>query len=60
MSGYFDGELMDYDEVIERFDPVLGLEVHVELNTASKMWCGCSTDFGGEPNTRVCPARCRW
>ncbi|MFC6359906.1 Asp-tRNA(Asn)/Glu-tRNA(Gln) amidotransferase subunit GatB [Luteococcus peritonei] len=46
---------MDYDEVIERFDPVLGLEVHVELNTASKMWCGCSTDFGGEPNTRVCP-----
>lgn len=51
----FDGELMDYDEVIERFDPVLGLEVHVELNTASKMWCGCSTDFGGEPNTRVCP-----
>ncbi|MEL4357931.1 MULTISPECIES: Asp-tRNA(Asn)/Glu-tRNA(Gln) amidotransferase subunit GatB [unclassified Luteococcus] len=55
MSGYFDGELMDYDEVIERFDPVLGLEVHVELNTASKMWCGCSAEPGGEPNTHVCP-----
>ncbi len=50
-----DDELMDYDEVIERFDPVLGLEVHVELNTASKMWCGCSAAPGGEPNTHVCP-----
>ncbi|WP_394277658.1 Asp-tRNA(Asn)/Glu-tRNA(Gln) amidotransferase subunit GatB [Luteococcus sp.] len=48
-------ELMDYDEVLERFDPVLGLEVHVELSTASKMWCGCSAAPGGEPNTRVCP-----
>lgn len=48
-------ELMDYDEVLERFDPVLGLEVHVELNTASKMWCGCSAAPGGEPNTHVCP-----
>ncbi|MBW3659576.1 MAG: Asp-tRNA(Asn)/Glu-tRNA(Gln) amidotransferase subunit GatB [Actinobacteria bacterium] len=34
---------------------VVGLEVHVELNTNTKMWCGCATDFGGEPNTRVCP-----
>jgi aspartyl-tRNA(Asn)/glutamyl-tRNA(Gln) amidotransferase subunit B len=48
-------ELMDYDEVLERFEPVLGMEVHVELNTASKMWCGCSTAFGGEPNTHTCP-----
>lgn len=48
-------ELMDYDEVLERFDPVLGLEVHVELNTVSKMFCGCSTRFGAEPNTQVCP-----
>ncbi|RLP11780.1 Asp-tRNA(Asn)/Glu-tRNA(Gln) amidotransferase subunit GatB [Propionibacterium australiense] len=46
---------MDYDEVMERFDVVLGLEVHVELGTRSKMWCGCSTEFGGEPNTRTCP-----
>jgi len=48
-------ELMDYDEVVERFEPVLGLEVHVELSTVSKMFCGCANAFGGEPNTRVCP-----
>ena len=47
--------LMPYDEAIERFDPVLGLEVHVELNTASKMFCGCPTTFGAEPNTQTCP-----
>jgi aspartyl-tRNA(Asn)/glutamyl-tRNA(Gln) amidotransferase subunit B len=47
--------LVDYAEVIERFDPVLGLEVHVELNTQTKMFCGCSTTFGAEPNTQVCP-----
>ncbi|MEX2486110.1 MAG: Asp-tRNA(Asn)/Glu-tRNA(Gln) amidotransferase subunit GatB [Nitriliruptoraceae bacterium] len=33
---------------------VVGLEVHVELGTRTKMWCGCSTDFGAEPNTSVC------
>jgi aspartyl-tRNA(Asn)/glutamyl-tRNA(Gln) amidotransferase subunit B len=48
-------ELMDYAEVVERFDPVLGLEVHVELNTNTKMFCGCPTTFGAEPNTQVCP-----
>ncbi|HEV7647353.1 MAG TPA: Asp-tRNA(Asn)/Glu-tRNA(Gln) amidotransferase subunit GatB [Actinophytocola sp.] len=48
-------DLMDYDEVLERFDPVLGLEVHVELNTNTKMFCGCPTAFGAEPNTQVCP-----
>ncbi|MEJ2858186.1 MULTISPECIES: Asp-tRNA(Asn)/Glu-tRNA(Gln) amidotransferase subunit GatB [unclassified Saccharothrix] len=48
-------ELMDYAEVIERFDPVLGLEVHVELHTNTKMFCGCANLFGGEPNTHVCP-----
>jgi Asp-tRNA(Asn)/Glu-tRNA(Gln) amidotransferase B subunit len=47
--------LMDYDEAIERFDPVMGLEVHVELGTVTKMFCGCSTAFGAEPNTQVCP-----
>ncbi|MFE0021658.1 Asp-tRNA(Asn)/Glu-tRNA(Gln) amidotransferase subunit GatB [Amycolatopsis sp. NPDC059021] len=48
-------ELMDYAEVVTRFDPVLGLEVHVELNTRTKMFCGCANVFGGEPNTNVCP-----
>ncbi len=48
-------ELLDYDEVIARFDPVLGLEVHVELSTVTKMFCGCVTAFGAEPNTQVCP-----
>ena len=40
-------ELMDYADVVERFDPVLGLEVHVELSTNTKMFCGCVNEFGG-------------
>lgn len=48
-------QLLDFDEAIARFDPVMGLEVHVELNTASKMFCGCATTFGAEPNSQVCP-----
>lgn len=47
--------LLDYDEVIATYEPVLGLEVHVELSTATKMFCGCANRFGGEPNTQVCP-----
>jgi aspartyl-tRNA(Asn)/glutamyl-tRNA(Gln) amidotransferase subunit B len=47
--------MMDYAEVIEKFEPMLGLEVHVELGTNSKMFCGCSTIFGAAPNTQVCP-----
>jgi aspartyl-tRNA(Asn)/glutamyl-tRNA(Gln) amidotransferase subunit B len=47
--------LMPYDDVVARFDPVLGLEVHVELGTASKMFCGCPTEFGAPPNSQVCP-----
>lgn len=46
---------LSYDDVIAKYEPVLGLEVHVELNTQSKMFCGCSTIFGGEPNTQTCP-----
>ena len=48
-------ELLDYDDVIARYDPVMGMEVHVELSTATKMFCGCANEFGGEPNTQVCP-----
>jgi len=47
--------VVDYDEVLTKYDPVMGLEVHVELNTATKMFCGCATGFGAEPNTQVCP-----
>jgi len=47
--------VMSYEEALAAYDPVLGLEVHVELNTTSKMFCGCSTAFGAEPNTQVCP-----
>jgi len=46
---------LSYDDVVSRYDPVIGLETHVELGTASKMFCGCSTTFGAEPNTQVCP-----
>jgi aspartyl-tRNA(Asn)/glutamyl-tRNA(Gln) amidotransferase subunit B len=38
-----------------RYEAVIGLEVHVELSTRTKLFCGCATDFGGEPNTRTCP-----
>jgi len=48
-------ELMPYDDALAAFDPVIGLEVHVELGTASKMFCGCATDFGAPPNSQVCP-----
>ena len=37
------------------WEPVIGLETHVELSTESKMFCGCSTNFDAEPNTNVCP-----
>ncbi|WP_370894842.1 Asp-tRNA(Asn)/Glu-tRNA(Gln) amidotransferase subunit GatB [Janibacter sp. GXQ6167] len=47
--------VLDYDEAIGSYDPVMGLEVHVELGTATKMFCGCATTFGAEPNTQVCP-----
>ncbi|HPB73222.1 MAG TPA: Asp-tRNA(Asn)/Glu-tRNA(Gln) amidotransferase GatCAB subunit B, partial [Phycicoccus sp.] len=46
---------MAYDEVVAAYDPVMGLEVHVELGTATKMFCGCATTFGADPNTQVCP-----
>ncbi len=47
--------LLTFEESLEKFDPAMGLEVHVELNTLSKMFCGCPTEFGAEPNTQVCP-----
>ncbi|MCW2748975.1 MAG: Asp-tRNA(Asn)/Glu-tRNA(Gln) amidotransferase GatCAB subunit, partial [Aeromicrobium sp.] len=47
--------LVPFDEALTRYDPVMGLEIHIELNTATKMFCGCPTGFGAEPNTQTCP-----
>src|SRR5580700_7817688 len=37
------------------YEPIIGLETHVQLKTKSKMWCGCANEFGAQPNTNVCP-----
>jgi len=42
-------------EEIAKYEPVIGLEVHVQLNTRTKIFCGCATGFGAPPNTNVCP-----
>ncbi|HWC95353.1 MAG TPA: Asp-tRNA(Asn)/Glu-tRNA(Gln) amidotransferase subunit GatB [Candidatus Sulfopaludibacter sp.] len=42
-------------DVIARYEPVIGLEVHVQLSTATKIFCGCPTSFGAPPNSNVCP-----
>ena len=55
MTTHTADSVLDYDEVLASFDPVMGLEVHVELHTNTKMFCGCPTEFGAEPNSQVCP-----
>jgi aspartyl-tRNA(Asn)/glutamyl-tRNA(Gln) amidotransferase subunit B len=47
--------LVPFAAAIERYEPVIGLETHVELGTRTKMFCGCATTFGAEPNSQVCP-----
>lgn len=54
MTAAFD-ELMDYDEVLAHFEPVMGMEVHVELATETKMFSASSAHFGAEPNSNVDP-----
>jgi aspartyl-tRNA(Asn)/glutamyl-tRNA(Gln) amidotransferase subunit B len=49
------GHPVPFDEAVTRYDPVIGLETHVELGTTAKMFCGCPTVFGTEPNSAVCP-----
>ncbi len=44
-----------YADALAEFEPVIGLETHVELGTASKMFCGCDASFGAAPNTHTCP-----
>ena len=46
---------VSFEDAIARYEPVIGLETHVELGTRTKMFCGCPTVFGAEPNTQVCP-----
>ncbi|MEV0849866.1 Asp-tRNA(Asn)/Glu-tRNA(Gln) amidotransferase subunit GatB [Streptomyces sp. NPDC049954] len=48
-------DLVSYEDALASYDPVMGLEVHVELGTRTKMFCGCSTELGAEPNTQTCP-----
>lgn len=48
-------ELMEFDDVVAQFDPVLGIEVHVELGTKTKMFDGAPNAFGGEPNAYTTP-----
>lgn len=55
MTAATTAELVDFDDVVARYEPVMGMEVHVELSTATKMFCGCANRFGAEPNTLVCP-----
>jgi aspartyl-tRNA(Asn)/glutamyl-tRNA(Gln) amidotransferase subunit B len=42
-------------DVLAKYEPVIGLEVHVQLLTASKIFCGCANRFGSDPNTNICP-----
>jgi aspartyl-tRNA(Asn)/glutamyl-tRNA(Gln) amidotransferase subunit B len=42
-------------DALARYEPVIGLEVHVQLSTATKIFCGCPTSFGAPPNSNVCP-----
>jgi aspartyl-tRNA(Asn)/glutamyl-tRNA(Gln) amidotransferase subunit B len=45
----------DLAEAVAKYEPVIGLEVHVQLATRTKIFCGCPTSFGAPPNTNVCP-----
>ena len=47
--------LVPLAEALARYEPVIGLETHVELGTVTKMFCGCPARFGGAPNSLVCP-----
>jgi aspartyl-tRNA(Asn)/glutamyl-tRNA(Gln) amidotransferase subunit B len=46
---------VSYEEALQKYEPLFGLETHVELGTLTKMFCGCVTAFGAEPNTQTCP-----
>ncbi|MDX1920904.1 MAG: Asp-tRNA(Asn)/Glu-tRNA(Gln) amidotransferase subunit GatB [Candidatus Caenarcaniphilales bacterium] len=46
---------MNLESCLEKYEPVIGLEVHAQLKTKTKLFCSCKNEFGGEPNTNVCP-----
>ncbi|WP_407317143.1 Asp-tRNA(Asn)/Glu-tRNA(Gln) amidotransferase subunit GatB [Isoptericola halotolerans] len=48
-------QMVDYADAVRRYDPVLGIEVHVELGTRTKMFCPAEASFGAEPNTQTTP-----
>ena len=43
------------EDVLQKYEPVIGLEIHVQLGTKTKIFCGCPVEFGAAPNTNVCP-----
>ena len=44
-----------FEALVARYEPVIGLEVHAQLLTRTKLFCGCANRFGADPNTLVCP-----
>ncbi|MGW3331432.1 Asp-tRNA(Asn)/Glu-tRNA(Gln) amidotransferase subunit GatB [Streptomyces rubiginosohelvolus] len=48
-------DLVSYEDALASYDPVMGLEVHVELGTKTKMFCGCSTELKQDANSQTCP-----
>jgi aspartyl-tRNA(Asn)/glutamyl-tRNA(Gln) amidotransferase subunit B len=55
MANFAAADLVPYGEAVARYEPLIGLETHVELGTVTKLFCGCPAAFGGEPNSHVCP-----
>jgi aspartyl-tRNA(Asn)/glutamyl-tRNA(Gln) amidotransferase subunit B len=55
MSAQAVADVVPFGNAVSRYEPVIGLETHVELSTRTKMFCGCPARFGGEPNSLVCP-----
>lgn len=53
MSSHLDNAKLD--KIREKYETVIGLEVHAELSTKTKIFCSCTTEFGGSPNTHCCP-----
>ena len=47
--------VLTHDDILARYEPVIGLEVHVQLLTATKAFCGCANQYGSAPNTNICP-----